>query len=412
MRMLYVVTLLATVATSTARDLCGVAVNGTTGMIGAGSSHTCARNSLGAVACWGRNDDGQLGDGSTTKSNTPVPVFNLTNAVAIAAGKYHTCAVLSTGGAMCWGSDSNGQLGDGGTNTDRHTPVDVKNLTNAIAITAGDGHTCALLSTGKVKCWGLNRDGQLGDNSTTDRHTPVDVKNLTNAVAIATAHSHMCALLSTGGVKCWGSDSIGQLGDGEGIGGLQDIPVDVDGITDAVAIAAGHYHTCAVLSTGGAKCWGENNYGQLGDGTNNNRYTPEDVLGIDNAVAIDIMYRHTCAVLSTGGAKCWGSNSNGQLGDNSTQVRQNSFQDTPVPVLGIDNAVAIALGTSHTCALLDNGGLKCWGYNNIGQLGDNSTTDRHTPVDVLYFDACFQTITAPFSSPTPGIHLKGCTIKL
>ena len=376
-------------------------------MIAGGEAHTCARNSAGAVACWGSNSNGQLGNGeggTNAYKNTPVAVLALTNAVAIATGNYHTCAVLSTGEAKCWGKNDIGQLGDNST-TDRHTPVAVSALTDAVAIAAGAYHTCALLSTGGAKCWGFNNLGQLGNGEggpNTDKTTPVTVLALTDAVALAAGNSHTCALLGNGRVKCWGYNNYGQLGDGAtNDQSNNNTARAVLGIDKAVAITTGHSHTCAVLKNGEVKCWGATsfNYGN----------TPVAVLELTGAVAIAAGDGHTCAVLNTGGAKCWGVDSNGQLGDGGSNTNQN----TPVDVLDLTGTVAIASGNYHTCALLSNGRVKCWGRNNGGQLGDGTfNANQDTPVDVLKFDACFQTITAPFSSPSPGIHLKGCEITL
>jgi alpha-tubulin suppressor-like RCC1 family protein len=298
--------------------------------IEAGDSHTCLLTTAGAVRCWGANEHGQLGDGTTTTRTTPVAVNGLAAGVtAIAAGHGHTCAVTVSGGVKCWGANDAGQLGDG-TTTDRPTPVTVSGLASGVlAVTAGANHTCALMNVGSVKCWGSNWNGQLGNGTTGQPSVPVQVSGLTSGVAAVTAGaSHTCAVMTTGGVMCWGGNTAGQLGDRTTT--ARSVPVAVIGLAPGVtAIAGGSSHTCALTAGGGIQCWGGDDYGQNGNGTWGWTFFPVSVTGLTAGVAaIEAGDNHTCAVTMGGGLACWGANGSGQLGDGTTTNR-----DAPTAVV-------------------------------------------------------------------------------
>jgi len=342
----------------------GPAAPGTVAGVSAGGFHSCARLDDGTARCWGLNEDGQLGNGSTTSSLVPTQVAGLSGVQTIAAAGYHTCALLQTGAVRCWGYNENGQLGNG-TKTSSSFPVAVTGVTNAIALSTGSAlHSCAVLTDHSVRCWGYNASGQLGNGTTTSSSAPVAVVGLTDAVAVATGWLHTCALRSTGEVLCWGKNTSGQIGDGTTFDRL--MPVST-GVTGAVSIAAAEDHTCAVLGNGTARCWGKNTHGELGDGTDTPSSSPRTVTGLTDAVAIGVGGHSSCALLGAGGVRCWGWNEAGQLANGTI-----ANASTPVAVLDVTGATQLTSGFGHMCVRLPDASARCWGFNDNGQVGNHT----------------------------------------
>jgi alpha-tubulin suppressor-like RCC1 family protein len=371
-------------------------------MISAGSNHTCGVTLDGIAYCWGDNSSGQLGNGAKTNSPTPIPVSGALSFAMVSAGGHHTCGVTGlptnpppvAGAVYCWGDNSFGQLGNG-TTINSPTPVAVSGGGMFTTVSAGSQHTCdTLVNTGLQYCWGDNTFGQLGNGTTTSTTTPVAIVNSPPLRRVSAGTSHTCGVYAPGGnpnipeVLCWGDNSAGQFGNGTTIS--SNIPI---GLFSAFFISAGTLYSCAT-NIGSGWCSGNNTYGQLGNGTTKSSSNlvavqlPQGSSGADFSLDISAGARHACGAVSTiegQPAYCWGDNSAGQLGNGTT-----TNSATPVVVVGGLNFLTVSAGGSHTCGIAlqfpinppTSGAVYCWGDNSSGQLGNSWTMSSSVPVNV------------------------------
>jgi alpha-tubulin suppressor-like RCC1 family protein len=337
----------------------------------AGGSHTCGATAAGEVACWGSNSAGQLGDNSTTQRLTPRRAQTTLRFAALAAGANHTCALGEAGSASsCWGNGQFGQLGNGASSNSL-TPVAISGGLTWTALTAGDSHTCGIASSGLAYCWGQGGSGQLGTGGVINVATPTAVQGNTRFTSIAAAGANTCAIAEAGETRCWGgrfgltpvvisgghlftlvrlggNHACGIVADGTaycwganqsgqlGTGGVAESPVPTAVQTSLrfTVIAPGENYTCGLVANGSAYCWGSNTDGQLGLGfVSPTQLTPVPVVGGFGFSGLRAGGRHTCGIaLQTNAAICWGLNSSGQLGDGTTTT-----SSSPISVRGTQN---------------------------------------------------------------------------
>jgi len=348
----------------------------------------------GSAWAWGANAQGQLGNGTTTDSSTPVAVSlpSGTKVTAVAGGFDHSLALTSTGGVLAWGANNTGQLGNG-TTTNSSTPVAVSlpTGTTVAAIAGGGYHSLALTSTGGVLAWGNNAQGELGNGTTTNSSTPVAVSlpSGTTVTAIAAGFYHSLALTSSGQILAWGYNADGELGNGTTTTySSTPVAVSLPAGTTVTAIAGGDQHSLALTSTGGVLAWGYNGYGQLGNGTTTSSSIPVAV-SLPSGTTVTAIAGggdHSLALTSTGVVLAWGENVYGQLGNGTTT---NSSIPVAVSLPAGTTVTAVAGGGSHSLALTSTGGVLAWGWNYYGQLGNGTTTNSSTPVVVSAFPAAF-----------------------
>lgn len=392
------------------------------GLLDSGFAHTCAVLAGGTLRCWGDGSAGKLGYGNTADigdNESPASVgpvdFGPGRSVrAVSAGMDHTCAILDDASVRCWGQNEFGQLGLGHTEDvgDNETPASVPAVQiggpgTAVAIATGSAFTCALRSDAQVICWGIGTEGRLGYGNTStigdDEHPsaagPVDLGIGRTAQAILSGNGHACAILDFGSVRCWGNGGPGSLGysntDDIGDNELPSStgPVSLGVGLSARAAAAGAFHTCAIRDTSDVLCWGEGADGRLGYGNVariGDTEHPSSAGAVDigsgrTALAIANALNHTCVILDSGAVRCWGTGGSGALGLGNTDPIGDT--ETPGSVGPVDlgagrTARAVTGGAIFTCALLDDGTVRCWGAGTDGRLGQGSTAavgDDETP---------------------------------
>lgn len=351
--------------------------------ISAGGFHTCGVTEARHAYCWGVNA-GSFGDGTIENSQTPVLVSGGHSFASLSLGYIYTCGITTTGEAYCWGLNNCGQLGDGTDEQFRYVPTQVFGDLRFTSLSAGYNHTCALSTGGDAYCWGDNRSGWLGTGVSGDVHTPELVTGGLAFASVSAGGFHTCGITTGEAAHCWGANYIGQLGDSTTI---EQSPVPVAGGLVLTSISCGFDHTCGITSDGEAYCWGANHFGQLGNGTptpslSTPVYTPVPVAGDLAFASISLGGEsergHTCGLTTRGEAYCWGWNAGGQLGDGT-----NSDRYTPTPVSGGLVFASLSLGRGHTCGVTTDGEAYCWGLNQSGQLGDGTTNHSSVPVRVV-----------------------------
>ena len=383
--------------------------------ISTGSSHACMVASDNNAYCWGLNSNGQLGNNRLSYYSLAPTAVDTSGVLSgktissISAGAFYTCAIASDNNAYCWGQNDNGQLGDNSSGTDRLAPVAVNTSgvfsgKTILAISTATTHTCAIASDNLAYCWGDNTNGQLGNNSTTQSLVPVAVNTSgvlsgKTILAIKTGTSHTCVIASDNKAYCWGLNTYGQLGNNSTSQSLVPVAVDTSGVLSGktvIALSTGNTHTCVIASDNNAYCWGHGANGRLGNSSSSDRLVPvavttSGVLSGKTITSITAGGSHTCAIASDSRLYCWGYNQNGYLGNNSSS-------DSSVPVAVDTSGVllnktitSVASKFFDTCALSSDGQAYCWGNNGSGQLGTGDTLAYLVPQRVASYLAGYKT---------------------
>ena len=360
-------------------NLCANNITNSIKQISAGIDYTLALKEDGSVWAWGKNNCGQLGDGTTTNKSIPVPLTSIDNVKLISTAYHHSLALTNNFKVWAWGNNYKGQLGDG-TKTSKTTPVQVSKVDyySFTLISAGLYHSLALRYDGKAFAWGDNYYGQLGTGLTSDEKTPHMVHYSSIYTLISAGRYHSLALQEDGTVWAWGCNNCGQLGDGTTSD--KRTYVQVSGIDNITSISTGDDHNLALKKDGTVWAWGDNYYGQLGDGTTSDKITPVQVSGIDNVKLISAGIDHSHAIKKDGTVWAWGRNDRCQLGDGTR-----SHKTIPVQVSGVDSVQSLFKGYDNTFALNNDGSLWAWGDNSYKCIDYICSTHIKTPIPVLHF---------------------------
>ncbi len=344
---------------------CGSSRTPTVLSLSAGDKHVCAILSDSSTRCWGSNAFGQLGDDGFKDSSTPATVLQLPPARVVAAGLDHNCAILTDGSVQCWGGNGKGQLGDASLSNRSIAGKFVGLAGRAIAIASGNQFSCAAIENGSVQCWGSNDCGQLGlGSNSVSESGPVSVMGLEgNAVQISAGNRHACALLGGGKLQCWGCNEYGQTGAGV-LSSASFMPVTVPVNGQVTGVAAGGDHTCALLDDGSVDCWGSGAQGALGTGQNTDQPSPQRVTGLSGrATDLAAGSVDSCTVNENASLQCWGSNSDGQLGDDAS-----AGSAIPVDVAGRADVAEVTVGATRVCVRHADSTVDCWGEAPVGRI--------------------------------------------
>lgn len=357
---------------------------------------SCATTADGAAYCWGASSwlhPAAIGNGWNYRHAEPVPPTGGLKFTTITNAYSNNCGLTEAGATYCWGYQGFGGIGDGTAPigggsigiamTPRPTLVSGGHV--FASLVSSSGSTCGLTSAGATYCWGLNGNGQIGDGTTTNRNTPTAVSGGLTFSRLGAGYTHLCGITSAGAAYCWGLNGYGQIGDGTS-GGNKTTPTAVAGGLVFVNVYGGHEHTCGIVSSGAAYCWGRNDFGQIGDGTSGgSKTTPTAVAGGLTFRKLSLARTHTCGLTTTGAMYCWGDNTKYQLGDGTNVAKL-----SPNAVSGGLVYTDLRTGSntsfggapwiySYTCGLVATGHVYCWGANNYGQLGTGNYTTITSP---------------------------------